>query len=252
MERFLQRHRDRHVGSIAGIDRLWFRGILRSICYVEGLNYFMGNQRVPFKGFKAFVEKFSAGVKARAERIAKRAGRAFLYVSSGQADKEKLVREVRQRNPVQEGLVCVLSCVEPCQSFTPPAGAGEATTAVGGVRAQVPASLLLPPESGLWVDAHSPADLVAADHPGVREWARMAGTADEACRDGVRKEGQLLHFAPSGTSLDGPIRGLPLGEVAEPLGPMGESLAGCSSPSSTARLLLEGASRRMRHGRDLP
>jgi hypothetical protein len=35
---------------------------LRSICYVEGLNYFMGNQRV-FKGFKAFVEKFSAGVR---------------------------------------------------------------------------------------------------------------------------------------------------------------------------------------------
>jgi len=30
---------------------------LRSICYVEGLNYFMGNERVPFKGFKAFVEK---------------------------------------------------------------------------------------------------------------------------------------------------------------------------------------------------
>jgi len=63
MERFLKRHQGRLTGSITGFDRLLFRGILRSICYVEGLNYFMGNQRVPFKGFKAFVEKFSAGVK---------------------------------------------------------------------------------------------------------------------------------------------------------------------------------------------
>src|SRR5487761_381117 len=118
MERFLKRHKDRHLGSIAGFDRLLFRGVLRSICYVEGLNYFMGNQRVPFKGFAAFVEKFSAGVNARAERIAARARRPFLYVASGQASKEARVREVIERDQIQEGLVCVLSCVEPCQSFT--------------------------------------------------------------------------------------------------------------------------------------
>ena len=70
MERFWKRHKNRLIGSIAGFDRLLFRGILRSISYVEGLNYFMGNQRVPFKGFKAFVEKFSAGVRARAQQIA--------------------------------------------------------------------------------------------------------------------------------------------------------------------------------------
>jgi hypothetical protein len=69
MERFLKRYKDRLIGSIAGFDRLLFRGTLRSISYVEGLNYFMGNQRVPFKGFKAFVEKFSAGVRARAQQI---------------------------------------------------------------------------------------------------------------------------------------------------------------------------------------
>jgi hypothetical protein len=63
---------------------------LRSISYVKGLNYFMGNQRVPFKGFKAFVEKFSAGVRRRAEVIAKRAGRPFLYLAASRTDKEKL------------------------------------------------------------------------------------------------------------------------------------------------------------------
>jgi hypothetical protein len=118
MERFLKRHEGRHSGSITGFDRLLFRGILRSISYVEGLNYFMGNQRVPFKGFKAFVEKFSAGVRRRAEGIAQRAGRPFLYLPASRTDKEKLVREVLERDGIEEGLVCVLACVEPCQSFS--------------------------------------------------------------------------------------------------------------------------------------
>ena len=110
MERFLKRHQGRHSGSITGFDRLLFRGILRSISYVEGLNYFMGNQRVPFKGFKALVEKFSAGVRKRAEAIAKRAGRLLIYVAASRTDKEKLVREVMERDRIEEGLIGVLAC----------------------------------------------------------------------------------------------------------------------------------------------
>jgi len=64
------------------------------------------------------VEKFSAGIKARAERIAQRAGRPFVYVAAGQASKEARVRKLLEEKPVKEGLVCVLSCVEPCQTFT--------------------------------------------------------------------------------------------------------------------------------------
>jgi hypothetical protein len=118
MERFLKRHASRILGSISGFDRILFRGVLRSISYVQGLDYFMGNQRVGFKDFRGFVEKFSAGIKARAEWIARKSGRPFLYVSSGAASKEALVRKVLEEKPVKEGLICVLSCVEPCQTFT--------------------------------------------------------------------------------------------------------------------------------------
>ena len=64
------------MGSISGFDRVLFRGVLRSICSVQGLDYFMGNQRVGFNDFRWFVEKFSAGIKKRAEQIAQRAGPA--------------------------------------------------------------------------------------------------------------------------------------------------------------------------------
>jgi hypothetical protein len=131
MERFLKRHQHRLVGSIAGFDRLLFRGTLRSISYVQGLNYFMGNQRVPFKRFKAFVGEFSAGVRGRAHQIAEREKRPFLYVAGGRTDKEKLVREVMERDGVQKGLICVLSCVEPCQSLRS-SQPGKARAGVGG------------------------------------------------------------------------------------------------------------------------
>lgn len=118
MERFLKRHTNRLLGSISGFDRVLFRGTLRSIRYAQGLDYFMGSQRVGFKDFTGLVEKFSAGVKARAEQIARRAGRPFLYVPSGQASKEALAREVLKRDGIEEGLICVLSCVEPCPAFS--------------------------------------------------------------------------------------------------------------------------------------
>ena len=118
MERFLKRHASRILGSISGFGRVLFRGVLRSISYVQGLDWFMGSQRVGFKDFEWFVEKFSRGIKQRAEQIAQAAGRPFLFVSSGKLSKEALVRKLLEENPVQQGLICVLSCVEPCQTFT--------------------------------------------------------------------------------------------------------------------------------------
>src|SRR5579863_10080219 len=72
----------------------------------------------------------------------------------------------------------------------------------------MPASLLLRGESGLWVDAHSIADLAAAEHPGVREWAGMVGATDAACRDRVPAARQLFYLdrrSAAGTSADGPV-----------------------------------------------
>jgi hypothetical protein len=41
-----------------------------------------------------------------------------MYVASSSLSKEDLVRELLRREGLTEGLVCVLSCVEPCQSYT--------------------------------------------------------------------------------------------------------------------------------------
>lgn len=118
MERFVKRYADRIVGSIAGFDRILFRGNLISICHPEGMARFLSSQRVLYKDFSAFVQRFSKRVKERAEQIAKESGRPLIHLRSPKASKEDFVRAIIERDQLTAGLICVLSCVEPCGSFS--------------------------------------------------------------------------------------------------------------------------------------
>jgi len=118
MERFLKRHQDRIIGTIAGFDRLLFRGSLLSICHRDGLDKFLGSQGVLYKDWEPFVEQISNRIRAEAQQIAKQAGRPFFYLASAQASKEELAEKLVKQDQIQEGLVCVLSCVEICQTFS--------------------------------------------------------------------------------------------------------------------------------------
>lgn len=118
MERFVTRHSDRIVAILAGFDRLLFRGTLRSIAYVKGLDIFLSSHRVLYKDFGTFAAGVSDRLKAHAETLAATAGRPFRYLPSARLSKEDVAREILRTDPITEGLICVLSCVEPCQSFT--------------------------------------------------------------------------------------------------------------------------------------
>jgi hypothetical protein len=118
MERFIERYQDRVVGVLSGFDRLLFRGILRSICHVEGMDRFLSSQRVLYKDFGAYVQRLSEQMKEHAQTVARQAGRPLCYVASAEESKEEIARKIMERDRIDEGLVCVLTCVEPCQTFS--------------------------------------------------------------------------------------------------------------------------------------
>jgi len=118
MERFVTRHRDRIVGILAGFDRMVFRGTLRSISYVDGMNKFLSSHHVLYKDFSSFAQRVSNRLKAHAIAVAAEAGRPYEYVASAQVRKDDRARAIATRDGVTDGLVCVLTCVEPCRSFT--------------------------------------------------------------------------------------------------------------------------------------
>lgn len=69
------------------------------------------------KDFGAFVETHSNHLKEHAKAFARRHGRPYEYLISSSTSKEKFAKGIMQRDGISDGLICVLSCVEPCQSY---------------------------------------------------------------------------------------------------------------------------------------
>src|SRR6266581_7283845 len=118
MQRFLQRHADSVTGTVSGFDRLLFRGTLMSICHVRGMDKFLGSQRVLLKNYAAFGKQLSDRLKDHAEELAERAGRRYRHLNSARESKEEVARQIMEQDGIKEGLICVLGCVEPCQTIS--------------------------------------------------------------------------------------------------------------------------------------
>lgn len=118
MERFLTRHSTRIAGVVSGFDRLLFRGTLRSISFVEGMDRFLASQRVLYKDFAAFAARVTTRVRTHAEELAQQTGRPLEYLRSSAISKEARAREILARDGITAGLVCIFSCVESCVAMT--------------------------------------------------------------------------------------------------------------------------------------
>jgi hypothetical protein len=117
MKRFLERHSGRVTGTLSGFDRVLFRGTLRSIAYVSGLEVFLYSQHVLFKDFRAYAESLTKRLVEHAKTTASKLGRPYQYLQSSTESKEELAREIIAQQGIEEGLICVFACVEPCQTF---------------------------------------------------------------------------------------------------------------------------------------
>ena len=117
METFMNRHEKDIVGILHGFDRMRFRGTLRSISYADGFDRFLGAVGVRYKDFGSYVQGLSERLKDHARQVAARAGRPLEYLASSRQEKEAVAKAIAERDGITEGLVCVLSCVEPCMSF---------------------------------------------------------------------------------------------------------------------------------------
>jgi hypothetical protein len=117
MDQFIKKHESKIVGSLSGWDRVRFRGTARLLCAVRGLMAWLTDNQVRLTGFAKFADDQTERLKASVEQVAAAGGRAIKYLASSLLSKEDLVQELLKREGISEGLVCVLSCVEPCRSF---------------------------------------------------------------------------------------------------------------------------------------
>jgi len=116
MQQFISKHQRDIIGTLSGWDRIRFRGTIRMLAYTGGLLGWLADQRVLLKHFNTFSLGLTATLKQSVEAVAHAAQRTITYLASSCLSKEDLVRQLLRREGLTEGLVCVLSCVEPCQS----------------------------------------------------------------------------------------------------------------------------------------
>jgi hypothetical protein len=117
MQQFIRKHDRSIVGVLSGWDRVRFRGTIRMLAYLEGLLGWLNDRHVLWKDFKTFSIRLTNSLKESVSGVAEAAGKTVRYLASSSLSKEDLVRELLRREGLSEGLVCVLSCVEPCQSY---------------------------------------------------------------------------------------------------------------------------------------
>lgn len=117
MRQFIQRHASSTIGVLSGFDRVRFRGTLRWLACLQGISSFLWNARVLLKDFKEYAQEVTRRVIDASTHLAEAAGRPMIYVSSCNADKERLVDRLEAQHDPVVGLIAVLSCVESCFTY---------------------------------------------------------------------------------------------------------------------------------------
>jgi len=117
VEKFIANHQGQISGVLSGFDRLVFRGTLRSIAYAAGMNQYLWSNQILLKQFGSHVEQVSQRLKIASLAEATSVGRPVRYVASAKVSKEDIARHIAAKDGITHGLVCVLTCVEPCRTF---------------------------------------------------------------------------------------------------------------------------------------
>jgi hypothetical protein len=118
MNTFLTRHASSVKGTLSGFDRVRFRGTLRWIANLHGMAVWLNRANVLLKDFRDYAMELTDQIKQATAAVAEKAGRRLHYLASSSLRKEDFTKLIAQREGITEGLVCILTAVEPCMTFT--------------------------------------------------------------------------------------------------------------------------------------
>src|SRR4051794_12899819 len=119
---------DLHGGSITGVintfDRVIFKGHLNGFFPDGAFGRYLSRRGILLKDAGQFFMAETQRIRDHIALLAAAAGRPVEYLMGSSThrsgtSKEARARQIAERDGVTEGLVCVLSVVEPCRSFTP-------------------------------------------------------------------------------------------------------------------------------------
>jgi hypothetical protein len=117
VQQFVAKHAEHVIGTLSGFDRLVFRGTMRALCSRSGLMSYLWAVQVRLTDFAAHAVKLTAQLKEASLLLARQSGRPVRYLDAAASSKEDIARQIAARDHIEQGLICVLTAVEPCWSF---------------------------------------------------------------------------------------------------------------------------------------
>ena len=113
----VRQNETRVAGVLSGWDRLVFRGCGSLLSYLDAMLLWTLRAGILLKDYSERALALSGEMKRACLREAERNDRPVRYLPSSGVDKNELARQILKENPVAEGLICVLTCLEPCDTY---------------------------------------------------------------------------------------------------------------------------------------
>jgi hypothetical protein len=115
MKQFITKHKGLISGVLSGFDRLVFRGNLRAMSHLAGMNLYLSRSEVLFKDFGDHVQGLSECIKKATALTAPATRLRIEYLDSPKTDREAIARQIAAEQRITEGPICILSTVERCR-----------------------------------------------------------------------------------------------------------------------------------------
>lgn len=117
MNALIPKHAEHVIGELSGWDRIVLRGSLRLLCFVDGMMGYLYHAGVLLKDFGEHAQAMTKCLIEASLKEARRKQRPIQYLDSPKIRKDEEARKIALRDGIQDGLICILHCVEPCKSY---------------------------------------------------------------------------------------------------------------------------------------
>jgi hypothetical protein len=117
MNALVPKNADHVIGVLNGWDRLVFRGTLRMLAFAGGMASYLSRIGTLLKDFGDHAQAMTEQLIQASLKRAELAGRPVQYLPSPKIRKDAYARRIAKNDGITEGLICVLTCVEPCRSY---------------------------------------------------------------------------------------------------------------------------------------
>lgn len=115
--KIIEKFGDKINGVLEAYDRMIIRGHLLPFYGKSGKMYFLSEENVKLVDFSDYAQQVTDMLKANVMKIAADSGRPLIYLNSPTISKETVALKALEKDHVKEGLICVLSTLEMCQSL---------------------------------------------------------------------------------------------------------------------------------------